>query len=114
MYYMKRSTLQPGEYEFIENVVKAIISNDLSRQYFLINDKGIMKSKTVQTDSEDTDVEFRYENGERVKIVCIFGKELINNFHYKSGNDDLAIPWARRSVKAVIEHGKMISSKIEW
>ena len=112
----RTDTLQKGEHDFIENVVKAIVSNDLSKKHYLLNDRGMMKYESVKIDDqdEDVDVEFRYENGEPVKIVCVFGKELIKDFHYKAGSDDLAAPWARRSVKLVIEHGKTVADKIEW
>jgi len=105
---------QKGEHEFIENVVKAIIANDSSRKHYLLDDKGIMLYKSVEWSEMDSDIEFRYENGGLVKVFCVFGKELIENFHHKAGKDDLSVPWARRSVKKVIKHGKMIANKIDW
>lgn len=110
----KNNNAQKGEHEFIENVVKAIIANDSSRKHYLFEDRGVMIYKSVEVNDTDSDIEFRYEDGELVKVVCIFGKELIEDFHNKSGSDDLSVPWARRSVKKVIKHGKIIANKIDW
>lgn len=41
--------------------------------------------------------------------MCIFSEELIEDFHFKAGNDDLSEPWVRRAVLSVIDHGKEIA-----
>ncbi|WP_067730938.1 hypothetical protein [Oceanobacillus damuensis] len=107
-----RDYIQKGERDFINSVVKAIIKKDISKKHYLLDDKGIMRYKSFVIDDKSSNMEFKYEDGTPVKVVCIFGEELIKDFHIKAGNDDLAIPWAKRAVKSVIGHGKKVAKTV--
>ncbi|GGM40536.1 hypothetical protein GCM10011351_28390 [Paraliobacillus quinghaiensis] len=95
------------EAEFITNVTKAVLKKDVSLTHFLLNAKGVMRYETASIDKSN--IEFEYDEGGLVKIVCIFSKYLIEDFHFKASNDELSEAWIRRAVKSVIEHGKEIA-----
>lgn len=106
----KKPFRQPAEKEFTDVVVKAILKNDTSRKHYLIDDKGRMRYESFLLEAIKGSFDVRYENGDSVKMVCVFGKELISDFHFKAGNDELALPWARKAVGKVIEHGKKVAA----
>lgn len=109
-----KSNLQKDEHEFIESVVDAIITKDKYKEHYLINDRGVMIYECITANDDGVEREFGYESGERAEVVCVFGEELIENLHYKTGSDDLSVPWAKKCVKSIINHGKMVARSIEW
>lgn len=42
-------------------------------------------------------------------MLCVICEELITDFYFKAGSDDLCKGWAKRAVKSVIKHGKKVS-----
>ncbi|MCD7032866.1 hypothetical protein LRR81_01400 [Metabacillus sp. GX 13764] len=99
--------MQIGEKSFINKVVEACERNDDSEVHILVNDQGLLLYCHYSCDKQPDDIK-RFD-GTPVKIICVFGKELINDFHYKAGNDDLTRAWLKKAVKAVIKNSKEYS-----
>jgi hypothetical protein len=106
----KNEFIQKGEQDFIDAVVQAILKNDASKQHYLIEDRGIIHYVAFPIEERVGDIV--RSDGTSVKALCIFGKELIKDFHLKAGNDDLSKPWARKAVKYVISIGKKKAEEV--
>ncbi|WP_114352103.1 hypothetical protein [Saliterribacillus persicus] len=61
--------------------------------------KEIIRYESVKHDKSNT--EFKYGDYELVKVGSIFSKELIEDIHSKTGNDDLTEAWDKRTVRSV-------------
>ncbi|MEC1759873.1 hypothetical protein [Schinkia azotoformans] len=108
----RKSFIQKGERDFIDAVVKAVLKNDVSKEHYLVDAKGLMRYASFEVDPLQPIADIKYENGEPAKVVCVFSKELIEDFHFKAGNDDLTKPWIRKGVQFVIEHGKKTAERV--
>src|SRR5690606_20629892 len=108
----QREHLQKGEAEFINNVVKAVVSKDVSKVHYLVDDNGLMRYVSFVVDQANPIVDLKYENGKSAKVVCVFSEELIEDAHFKAGNDDLTKPWITKAVKSVIAHGKQVAEEV--
>ncbi|MEC1789516.1 hypothetical protein [Schinkia azotoformans] len=97
-----------GQKQFIKHVTKAILNNDTTKIHYLLELENNIKSYF----SHESLVELYYPNGKPIKCICIFGEELITDFHYKAGNDDLTKPWIKRAIKHVIKCGKEAADKV--
>ena len=108
----RKEYLQNGEGNFINNVVKAVVNKDVSKVHYLVDDNGLMRYFSYEVDKANPIIDLKYENGEHAKVVCVFSRELIEDMHYKAGNDDLTVPWIKRAVKSVIAHGKQVAEVV--
>lgn len=106
----KKSFVQKGENDFIVGVVKAVLKRDITKQHILIDDSGLLKYLVFPVEQYIDDI--ASPDGSRVKILCVFSKELIEDFNEKALNDDLSKVWAKKAVKYVIAKGKETAEEI--
>ncbi|WP_028391983.1 hypothetical protein [Bacillus cihuensis] len=94
--------IQKGEKEFVNGVTRAVMECDVSNKHYLLNASGVL---TYIVSSRNPRV--RLQVNSETKVLCVFSKGLIRDFHEKAGGtDDLAKQWIKRAVRDVIAHGK--------
>lgn len=102
--------IQPEEEKFINLVTEACLKNDTSNEHVLCEDLGVRRYLAIPKDTKWYGV--KREDGKEVRMICIFSEQLITNFHYKAGNDELSKPWLKKHIKSVIKAGEKASREI--
>ncbi|KYG34899.1 hypothetical protein [Alkalihalobacillus trypoxylicola] len=101
-----------GEREFIEICTEAIMNCYTQYIYLLYELPNGVRFFQVECELNHANCNLKLKDGTPIRLICVMGRDLIEDFHQKALNDELGIEWVNKGVKHVIATGELGANKI--
>ncbi|WP_137791836.1 hypothetical protein [Bacillus sp. E(2018)] len=100
-----KKRVSKGEQDFLRGCTKAILDRDVSHVHWLVVQHGIRHYIHHQNELEIED----YIHRNRLKLICVVSRELINDWHVRYSGNDLSKGLIKKRLSAMIRASEKVA-----